>query len=101
MRGPRTSGEKMIRRGSYNGSYAFGGAEYYSAKIDGQDGFSGSPVYNDNAEIVRKTLDAYSRRDIEALRALNHPDMELDWSASRGSLAGVSPRVRRSVALLR
>ena len=45
-------GEKMIRRGSYNGSYAFGGAEYYSAKIDGQDGFSGSPVYNDQGEIV-------------------------------------------------
>jgi hypothetical protein len=42
----------MIRRGSFNGPYAFGGAEYYSAKIDGQDGFSGSPVYNDQGEIV-------------------------------------------------
>ena len=40
-------------------------------------------------EVVRQTLDAYSRRDAEALRALHHPDLEFDWSASRGSLAGV------------
>jgi ketosteroid isomerase-like protein len=40
-------------------------------------------------DVVRQTLDAYSRRDVEALRRLYHPDMELDWSASRGSLAGV------------
>jgi ketosteroid isomerase-like protein len=43
----------------------------------------------ENIDVVRQTLDAYSRRDIEALRTLNHPDLELDWSASRGSLAGV------------
>jgi ketosteroid isomerase-like protein len=43
----------------------------------------------ENVEIVRQSLDAYSRRDVEALRALNHPNLELDWSASRGSLAGV------------
>jgi ketosteroid isomerase-like protein len=43
----------------------------------------------ENVEIVRRSLDAYSRRDIESLRTLNHPDLELDWSASRGSLAGV------------
>ena len=40
-------------------------------------------------EVARQALDAYSRRDIEALRALNHPDMELDWSASHGFQAGV------------
>ena len=43
----------------------------------------------ENVEIVRQSLDAYSRRDIDALRTLNHPDLELDWSASVGSLAGV------------
>jgi ketosteroid isomerase-like protein len=43
----------------------------------------------ENVEIVRRSLDAYSRRDIDALRALNHPGLELDWSASGGSLAGV------------
>ena len=45
----------------------------------------------ENAEIARQSLDAYSWRDIEALRALNHPDMELDWSASPGFAV---PRVR-------
>lgn len=44
--------QKMIRRGKFNGSYAFGAAEYWSVKIDGQDGFSGSPVYDNNGEIV-------------------------------------------------
>jgi ketosteroid isomerase-like protein len=43
----------------------------------------------ENVEIARQSLDAYSRRDVEALRALNHPDMELDWSASHGFQAGV------------
>jgi ketosteroid isomerase-like protein len=43
----------------------------------------------DNVEIVRQSLDAYSRRDVEAMRARNDPDLELDWSASAGWLAGV------------
>jgi ketosteroid isomerase-like protein len=42
-----------------------------------------------NVEIVRRSLDAYGRRDIDAMRSLPHPDFELDWSASRGSLVGV------------
>ena len=37
-----------------------------------------------NAEIVRRSIAAYNRRDLEALRELNHPELELDWSASRG-----------------
>ncbi len=45
-------GQKLIRRGSFNGSYAFGGYQFLSVKIDGQDGFSGSPVYDDKGEIV-------------------------------------------------
>jgi ketosteroid isomerase-like protein len=43
----------------------------------------------ENVDVVRQVLDAYSRRDLDALRTLNHPDLVLDWSASRGSLAGV------------
>jgi ketosteroid isomerase-like protein len=31
-----------------------------------------------SADVVRHALDAYHRRDIAAMRALNHPDMELD-----------------------
>jgi len=46
-------------------------------------------VSQENIEIVRQSLDAYSRRDVPAMRALNHPDLELDWSASRGFQAGV------------
>jgi ketosteroid isomerase-like protein len=38
---------------------------------------------------VRRAIAAYNRRDFEAMRALNHPDIELDWSASRGLEAGV------------
>ena len=34
-------------------------------------------------------LDAYARRDIEALRASGDPDIALDWSASAGWMAGV------------
>ena len=39
--------------------------------------------------VVRRGVDAYNRRDIEALRTLFHAHVELDWSASRGPLAGV------------
>jgi ketosteroid isomerase-like protein len=42
-----------------------------------------------NVKLVRKTLDAYARRDVDALRKLADPDVELDWSASRAWLAGV------------
>jgi len=44
--------QKMIRRGNFKGSYALGNAQYLSVKMDGQDGFSGSPVYDYNGEIV-------------------------------------------------
>lgn len=42
-----------------------------------------------NVEVVQRAIDAYNRRDFDALRAVNHPDVELDWSASRGLAAGV------------
>jgi ketosteroid isomerase-like protein len=42
-----------------------------------------------NVEIVRQAIAAYGRRDIDALRTLTHPSLELDWTASMGSLAGV------------
>jgi ketosteroid isomerase-like protein len=43
----------------------------------------------ENVELVRQALDAYTRRDVEAMRALTDPAVELDWSASRGWLARV------------
>jgi uncharacterized protein len=42
-----------------------------------------------NVELVRRAIDAYNRRDFETMERLNHSDIELDWSASRGLQAGV------------
>jgi S1-C subfamily serine protease len=43
---------KVVRRGSFSGLSSFAGNEYLSAKLEGQDGFSGSPVYNHDGELV-------------------------------------------------
>lgn len=48
----RPHGNKIVRRGVFHGPYMLRGQEYWSAKIDTRDGFSGSPVYNDRAELV-------------------------------------------------
>jgi hypothetical protein len=48
----RPHGNKMVRRGFFYGPYLVKGAEFRLAKIDGHDGYSGSPVYNQKAEIV-------------------------------------------------
>ena len=48
----RPNGDKAVRRGVFSGPYTFRGKEYWSAKIEGRDGFSGSPVFNDKAEVV-------------------------------------------------
>lgn len=42
-----------------------------------------------NVEMTRQSIDAFDRRDLQALRALYHPDMVLDFSASVGVEAGV------------
>jgi ketosteroid isomerase-like protein len=43
----------------------------------------------ENVEVVRDVILAFNRRDFEAMQALNHPDVQVDWSASRGLEAGV------------
>ena len=48
----RPHGNKMVRRGVFYGPYRMKGQDYCLAKIDGHDGYSGSPVYNQKAEIV-------------------------------------------------
>jgi S1-C subfamily serine protease len=48
----RPNGDKAVKRGVFSGPYTFRGSEYWSAKIEGRDGFSGSPVFNDKAEVV-------------------------------------------------
>ncbi|HJP91789.1 MAG TPA: serine protease [Pyrinomonadaceae bacterium] len=48
----RPHGDKVVSHGSFYGNYMLGNQEYWSVKIDSRDGFSGSPVYNENAEVV-------------------------------------------------
>ena len=48
----RPNGDKIISHGILYGSYKFRGMDYWSAKIEGRDGYSGSPVYNQKAEVV-------------------------------------------------
>ena len=48
----RPHGGKMVRRGNFSGPYMFRGLQYWSASIDVRDGYSGSPVYNDRAELI-------------------------------------------------
>jgi hypothetical protein len=47
---------------------------------------------NQNAEIVQHSIEAYNRRDFEAIRAITDPDVEVDWSASRGLGGRCLPR---------
>ncbi len=42
----------MVRRGVFYGPYLVNGQEFRLATIEGHDGYSGSPVYNQKAEIV-------------------------------------------------
>ncbi len=48
----RPNGIRALRRGVFSGTYNYRGREFWAAKMEGRDGFSGSPVYNDRAEIV-------------------------------------------------
>lgn len=48
----RPHGNKMVRQGVFYGPYIVRGQEYSLARIEGRDGYSGSPVYNQKAEIV-------------------------------------------------
>jgi ketosteroid isomerase-like protein len=43
----------------------------------------------ENVELVRKSMNAFAERDVEAMRELNDPEVELDWSASLGVEARV------------
>jgi ketosteroid isomerase-like protein len=43
----------------------------------------------ENVEIVRRSLEAWNRRDLATLSALWRSDGELDWSRARGPWKGV------------
>src|SRR6185436_17885748 len=48
----RPHGDKIVSHGSFYGDYMLGNQAFWSVKIDSRDGFSGSPVYNSDAEVV-------------------------------------------------
>jgi S1-C subfamily serine protease len=48
----RPHGDRVVSRGTFYGAYSLKGVDYWSVKISARDGFSGSPVYNENGEIV-------------------------------------------------
>ncbi|MGH9969125.1 MAG: S1 family peptidase [Pyrinomonadaceae bacterium] len=48
----RPHGDKTVSQGIFHGSYTFRGQEFWSVRIDGRDGYSGSPIYNQKAELV-------------------------------------------------
>jgi S1-C subfamily serine protease len=48
----RPHGDSIVRRGTLSGSYTLNGLEYWSVRLNVRDGFSGSPVYNQQAELV-------------------------------------------------
>ncbi|MDT5063338.1 MAG: Trypsin-like peptidase domain [Acidobacteriota bacterium] len=48
----RPHGDKLVKRGVYYGPYMSRGLQYWAAKIDVHDGYSGSPVYNNRAELI-------------------------------------------------
>jgi S1-C subfamily serine protease len=48
----RPHGDKIVGRGIFMGAYAFNGIDYWSLRISARDGYSGSPVYNDQGELV-------------------------------------------------
>jgi S1-C subfamily serine protease len=48
----RPHGDRIVGRGTFMGAYAFHGMDYWSVRISARDGFSGSPVYNEQGELV-------------------------------------------------
>jgi ketosteroid isomerase-like protein len=43
----------------------------------------------ENVEIVKRAIDGFNRRDLDAAAREFHPDAEVDWSRSNGVEAGV------------
>jgi S1-C subfamily serine protease len=48
----RPHGDRIVSRGTFYGAYSLKGVDYWSVRISARDGFSGSPVYNENGEVV-------------------------------------------------
>jgi ketosteroid isomerase-like protein len=56
---------------------------------------------SEKVELVKRALAAYNRRDFEAMGRMNTPDVEVDWSASRGLEAGIYQGVENVLGFYR
>jgi S1-C subfamily serine protease len=65
------NGDKAVTRGVFNGTYMLGSQQFWAAKIDGRDGYSGSPVFNERGELVG----VFSRYDFPHNVALITPSL--------------------------
>ena len=54
-----------------------------------------------NIRIVQRHIAAYNSRDLDALRDLSPPELELDWSASRGLEARVYRGLEETLGFFR
>jgi ketosteroid isomerase-like protein len=52
-------------------------------------GLSEQATSRDNVEVVRRSVEAWNRRDLTTFLALFRSDAEIDWSRSRGPFKGV------------
>ena len=50
----------------------------------------------ENVEVVRRAIEAFNRRDIDAAFRDVDPEIELDWSRSRGVQAGIYRGIQAS-----
>ncbi len=95
----------FVREASYNGPYFFRGTDYWSLRVEGQDGFSGSPVYDSNGEIVGVySLYDWLRRVALIIPALKAQQFLADYYASQHPQppkAAVEPSGRAAGATLR
>ncbi len=78
----RPNGIKAVKRGPFSGTYTYRGRQYWAAKIEGRDGFSGSPVYNGRGEIVGVFTGYDSTQKIALISPGTSVQKLLAWYAS-------------------
>ena len=77
---------RFFRRGVFQGPYIFQGRQYWSIKVDALDGFSGSPVYNHQGDVVGVFCGYDSREGLAFISPGGKAQKLLeDWDAGIGS----------------
>jgi S1-C subfamily serine protease len=77
---------RFLRRGVFRGPYIFQGRQYWSIKVDAFDGFSGSPVYNNQGDVVGVFLGYDSSEGLAFISPGARAQKFLEeWDADMGS----------------